>query len=131
MGVELGEWLAMDIPIVVPVRHPFAVAKSWLARGRPLDEMLRQYELLINVVDAANPLYLPLDSEFRDRYFTRLRLKVDLKLSTDWAVHASKMKGGDHKSQLEPVEMTAEHVDLITPLLLSPFFFRFYEPEAK
>ena len=125
---ELKDWLERGFPLVVPIRHPVAVAKSWLARRKPLEQMLEQFELLQSLVDPYQPLYLPLDSPHRDRYFTNLRLKVDLKLNTDWAVHKSKMKGGPHQAQLQPVALTDEHMELIGPLMLSDFFTQFYAP---
>ena len=121
---ELKLWLQLGIPIIVPLRHPPVVAESWLARAKPMAEMLRQWQILIDVVDLYEPLYLPLDSPNRDSYFTNLRLKTDLKLKTDWAVTA-------HDGELKPLYLTFEQQQQLGPLVFNEFFDRFYPPKAE
>ena len=123
---ELNEWLHRGVPLIVPLRHPLAVMRSWLARGKSVEEMCRQFELLFELVDPHQPLYLPLDSPLRDKYFTNLRLKVDLSLNTDWAKWRSKMKGSDHPAQLEPVTPTDEQMQMLEPVLKTPLMTTFY-----
>lgn len=127
---ELKDWLERGFPLVVPLRHPLAVAKSWKARRKPIEQLIRQYELLETLVDPYQPLYLPIDHPERDRYFTNLRLKVDLRLKTDWAVHASKAKGSDHQAQLEPVPLDKNDIKLLGPVMFGAFMGRFYPPKV-
>lgn len=129
VGTELRHWLDLGIPIVVPIRHPIAVLKSWLVRKKDPLELKKQFELLIKVVDPYKPLYLPLDSPDREDYLTDIRLKVDLGLKTDWKPYRSKLKGSDHRAQLEPVAPTAAGLEAIMPFLFHPLFENFYGVE--
>lgn len=124
---ELNNWLHEDVPLIVPLRHPVEVMHTWLRkRDKPLEVMLRQWQILYEHVDSFKPLYLPMDHAERDRYFTNLRLKTDLKLITDWAVVGSKRAGSDHPAQEQPVVPEPEHIEMMRELSYQPFFERFY-----
>jgi len=105
---ELLHWLHMGVPIVVPLRHPMEVARSWLARGKPISEMVRQFQILDELVEQFMPLYLPIDQPYRETYLHHLRLECDPNLNTDWQKVSSKVVGSDHPAQLKPVEPNAE-----------------------
>ena len=130
VATELKTWLDLGIPIVVPMRHPVTVLNSWLARGKDPDELKRQFDLLIGLVDAYKPIYLPIDSPNKEAFLTNLRLKVDLRLNTDWPVVASKIKGSEHRAQLEPIKPTLAHLGIIGPYSFHPLFERFYPPKV-
>lgn len=71
---------------VVPMRHPASVIESWLARDKPFEPLLTQWQILKTMVDPADPIYLPLDVPDRDRWLSELNCKLGLELQTDWPV---------------------------------------------
>ena len=125
-ATELGEWLNVDVPLIVPLRHPIEVAKSWLARDKPIERMVRQFQILNERVDCHNPLYLPIDHPYREQYFNYLRLATDLELSTEWPVIASKREGSTHRAQLTVPEPSAADIKLLVALAHTPLLNKFY-----
>ncbi len=123
---ELDDWLHMGVPIVVPLRHPMEVAKSWLARKKPIEEMVRQFQILAEVVDRHGPLYLPIDHADRETYLHHLRLEIDPNLDTDWPIVSSKVEGSEHPAQLQPVAPNQDDVDLLVALAHTPLLNKFY-----
>ena len=61
---RLGGWCSR-YEVVVPLRHPLAVATSWKARGKDLERLVCQWNILKNIVDEHDPMYLPIDSPDR------------------------------------------------------------------
>ena len=84
-SIYLPRWMEHQ-PLVVPMRHPASVVESWLARDKPIEPLLPQWEMLKTMVDPARPIYLPLDVPDRDRWLGELNGKLGLKLQTDWPV---------------------------------------------
>ena len=125
---ELNEWLKLtdDMPLVIPLRHPVDVLQSWLVRSKAPEQMMAQWKMLFDIDARYSPLYLPLDHDDRDAYFTNLRLKTDLKLKTTWPVVGSKVVGSDHIAQLKPVAPSPAHIDMMFELMDAPLFTRFY-----
>ena len=103
----------MDIPKIVPLRHPVEVAKSWKAREKKLSIMLRQWELLEEVVLPRNPMFLPVDHENRDVYFQVIREACDPNLATDWTPKGGKRVGSPHPAQLVVPDFTPEDIGLM------------------
>lgn len=126
VATELKDWLERGFPLVVPLRHPMEVAKSWLRRKKPIPQMVRQFELLVELVDPYKPMYLPLDHEFRERYLAAIRRECGTQIVTDWAVHASKREGGPHKAQLTLPEPSAADIELLVALAHTPLLNNFY-----
>ncbi len=120
---ELTDWLHMGVPIVVPLRHPMEVARSWLARGKPVSEMVRQFQILIECVDRHGPLYLPIDHDCRKTYLHHLRLECDPNLDTDWPIVPA--KNGDTKQQ-HVVEPNFEDYEYLARLHEMELLRRFY-----
>lgn len=77
------------IPII-PLRHPFVVEQSWLARGKDVSVMIQGFRNLSLFPQA---LYLPIDSMFREWYLARIRRTLGVPLDTEWEPVPS--KGGD------------------------------------
>ena len=123
---ELKQWMNMDIPKIVPLRHPVEVAKSWKAREKKLSIMLRQFELLEEVVLPRGPMFLPVDHEDRDRYFTNIRLKTDLKLNTDWEPKGGKRVGSPHPAQLKVPDFDGADIGLLLSLLKMDWLTEIY-----
>ena len=123
---ELKQWMNMDIPKIVPLRHPVEVAKSWKARGKKLSIMLTQFELLQEVVLPRNPLFLPVDHGNRDAYFDMIRLKADIKLNTDWTPHGGKRVGSGHPSQLTVPDFTPADLGLLLSLSAMDWLTQLY-----
>lgn len=82
----LNEALARGYPVIVPLRHPKLCAQSWTKRHKPVDVMLQQWQLLLDVVAPHKPLYLPLDLLDRGEYLERIALSVGVDLWTEWGV---------------------------------------------
>lgn len=125
-ATELGEWLNLGVPIIVPLRHPMEVARSWLSRKKPIEDLIRQYQMLVEVVDPHGPLYLPIDHPDRETYFWHLRLECDPTLDTDWPIVSSKREGSEHRAQLKPVEPNAEDYRQLEALHDCELLQRFY-----
>lgn len=93
--------------VVVPVRSPRAVALSWVARGKNLDQMLAQWDRLIALAADFPFAYLPLDSPRRNEFLTLLASRLEVPLTTDWA------EVGSFKSERAlPPEYDARLADL-------------------
>lgn len=123
---ELDEWLNLGIPVIVPLRHPMAVAKSWLARKKPIEEMIRQFQILVELVDPFGPLYLPIDHEHRELFLSRIRHECGSEIVTDWPIVASKVEGSDHQAQLKPVEPNHDEYRQLETLQGCELLNRFY-----
>ncbi len=132
-GIEYGhiypEWKRHFLPLIennltlIPLRHPFVVAKSWADRGGNPYEMIDMWDLLVDEIDPLNPVYLPIDSYVtRNGYLNALNIRTGLRLKTDWApVGAVNGNHGLRHHELEPDELMVELVDRI-----SGFLERFY-----
>lgn len=122
---ELMQWLHMGIPIIVPLRHPKEVARSWLARNKPLTDLVRQFKILEEVVDAFTPLYLPIDHYSRETALYQLQLECEPKLHTDWPVVGSRPHGEGHYCVVAPTEADYEQLKhLRENLFLQQFYQR-------
>lgn len=74
--------------IVVPLRHPARVKRSFEKRGWPIETYYEQWDNLIEVVAPLNPFYLHIDQE-DDREFELAELQKllpDYELPGDWPV---------------------------------------------
>lgn len=83
-----GEWKHLEpllkiYPALVPIRHPWSVALSWIRRGRDLTQLDSQFEQMQRV-DYWKPCYLPLDTEDRSEWIESARDRLNLPLATDW-----------------------------------------------
>lgn len=123
---ELTDWLHMGVPIVVPLRHPIEVARSWLARKKPISQMVRQFEILEQQVDGFKPLYLPIDHYDRNTYLHYLRLEIDPNIDTDWPIVGGKQEGSDHAEQLAYVEPNFDDYEYLQKLHESELLHSFY-----
>lgn len=113
---ELTEWLELGLPLVVPLRHPVEVAKSWKARDKSLKIMLRQWQLLEELVLPYQPYFLPVDHDYRDVYFQVIKEAINPEIMTDWQIVGSKREGSGHKSNLTVPDFTADDICNIQPL---------------
>ena len=108
--------------IVVPLRHPRAVAQSWKNRGKPIvshekhEPMVAMWRTLIDVIAPLNPFYVPVDIESRDEYLAKLGKKIKRKLVTDWRAKSD----GYMTTPLNDGDEAA-----VKRLLADPFFARF------
>ena len=80
----------LDHPILVPLRHPNLVAESWRRRGKPLNELIENFNLLVNEIDPLKPHYLPIDVPDRQGYLDKINQDLNLNLTTDWSIENSK-----------------------------------------
>jgi hypothetical protein len=114
-----------DPSIIVPLRHPMEVAKSWKrrpGRGLELDKLPYWWQYMIGLVDPAKPWYLPLDVPDRDGYLDQINFDLGLSLKTDWAVKREELASIPVDSKLTPVERRRVQ-DMIVKG--APFFSRF------
>ena len=109
--------------LVVPMRHPMAVAQSWANRGKPIAEhpvhepMIKLFRNLIEHVVPLNPLYLPVDVPNRDKYLRALSDVVGRELKTDWA------PASHH--EIAPAKLFDDDIAAVHELLRDPFFEEF------
>ena len=118
---QLDGWLAKnkaeDLPIIVPMRHPFSVAHSWRNRSEPVEKMFEQYRYLTEICEQSKSLFLPVDHRDRDFYLAHMALELDTELETDWEPYGHK----NGCSYLDPDEQRQ-----IAELVASPFVSKFY-----
>jgi hypothetical protein len=110
--------------VVVPLRHPLAVAQSWANRGKPIAEhpvhepMIRLWRNLIEHVVPLKPYYLPVDIEKRETYLKRLGKALGREIKTTW-----------HRVSHHPVERAAQlfddDIEAVLDLIKHPFFKEF------
>jgi hypothetical protein len=110
--IARAEELALEMPLVIPFRHPYRVEHSWNARARPLPEMFDCYRTLLERFLPLRPYFMPVDSDRREEALQRLSEGVGARLTTDWSV-VNGMKN-THKLKLEdfkPSKMVLELAD--------------------
>lgn len=112
----------LPYPMLIPLRHPYLVAESWVRRGKPLSELADNFRLLVNELDPLNPLYLPIDVDNRQDYLDKINKDLGLSLSTNWNVENSK----ETTYNLSHKDLTPEPimVDLVEDI--EGFIKRFY-----
>ena len=75
----------LDLPILVPMRHPARVYESWFRRKRKkIIDCDIQFGNMIDVVHPHNPMYLVIDHDERDKRLSEISDKLGVKLSTEW-----------------------------------------------
>lgn len=110
--------------VIVPIRHPIEVAKSWKRRGKNPQELPTWWRLLTGVVDPAKPRYLALDQPgVRNWQLADINLNFDLDLKTDWPV--VREVDGHH---VEDVELTPKEMATCGLVMYAakPFLDRWY-----
>ncbi len=80
------EWWLQKYPCIVPMRHPLAVAASWKAREKSLDDLAGQWSILKEHVDKYEPMYLPVDSPDRMHWLDTISRNIGQDLQTNWPV---------------------------------------------
>jgi hypothetical protein len=109
--------------IVVPLRHPLAVAQSWKNRGKPIvshpkhEPMVAMWRTLIDVIAPRKPFYVPVDSDQREVYLAKLGKALRRRLKTDW-----KFKSDGYLM----TPLNDEDEAAVKSLLADPFFEQFY-----
>lgn len=114
--------LLEDNTVVIPLRHPKVVAKSWQARKKDELEMIEAWRCLVNDVDAFNPHYLPVDADNRDEHLKKLNADLGLDLETDWQPKGVKQ----NNSHLRHHDITATPAVDALCKQIQPFLNRFY-----
>lgn len=71
--------------MVVPLRDPVEIYRSWRRRGRSVSYLREQLEILSNGVHGYDPIYVPLDHGDRDMQLLKVEEAFGIKLQTDWA----------------------------------------------
>ncbi len=108
--------------IIIPLRHPKVVAKSWADRKKDEQELIECFECLVNDVDKFDPYYLPLDSDRRDEYLQKINEGLGLDLVTDWGAKGVKQ----NNQSLRHTDVTASRNVEALCERIKPFLDRFY-----
>ena len=111
------------LPIIIPLRHPISVAKSWRVRGEPLEAMFDQWALLAEIVDVSRPLFLPVDHPERDEFLREMSGQLNMDLQTRWKKYGS--KPGSNDVVLTPVDTLA-----VQELIANTFLKYFYTEDV-
>ena len=73
--------------IVVPLRHPTKVLRSYKAKGFPTLEMFHeQWNNMINIISTLDPFYLHIDCEERDLELQAISDCLNVDLPNEWPV---------------------------------------------
>lgn len=115
--------LAEDHPVIIPLRHPKAIARSWQARNKDLKTLCRDFHTLIDQYDRLKPLYLPLDSPKREDFLEAINQALGVQLVTDWIP-----KGVDHSNDsIDYRTVVADPCIQVLCAEIKPFLDRFYD----
>lgn len=75
----------LELPILIPMRHPARVYESWFRRKRKkIENCTKQFSNLINVAYPKNPMFLVIDHEDREKRLAEIASFLDISLKTDW-----------------------------------------------
>ena len=80
-----GDFLS-SVTLIVPLRHPHRVLKSFIHRGRELSAYKEQWDNMINLVAPLNPMYLHIDNDIRDEQLALINKTLGKEFHTDWRV---------------------------------------------
>lgn len=105
--------LVNEMPLVIPLRHPFVVEESWKRRTKPIDEMIRNFKLLETFM-TYDPYFLPVDSERREDALQAMRDGLNIPFETEWPIRNSACGTGDYRFEdMQPSpEVTALAEDM-------------------
>ena len=70
--------------VVVPLRAPLQVSKSWANRGRPHADLCGRMVAQMEYCNHHDVNFLPVDAMNRDAYLTILSMVLGKDLKTDW-----------------------------------------------
>lgn len=110
-----------EIPVLIPVRHPYVVAESWKRKNKPIGELVIAYKLLNQIKDKT-PYYLAVDSLEREQQLAEINCKLQLNLQTDWEPRNVKT----NTYYLRPDELEPDPLILQVMDEMSEFFSLFY-----
>lgn len=111
--------------VVIPIRHPYLVAESWIRREQPLDRMLAAYRRLPALYDTG-AMFVPIDSLDRDKYIQRINDALDIKLKPDWGTVVNGFKN-THTLTHKDLNPLPEVKQLANDI--SQFLANFYETD--
>jgi hypothetical protein len=114
--------LALEMPLIVPLRHPYRVEESWKRRGKSVAELVSCFDTLAEKFAPLRPCFMPVDSPRREEALQELSGELGVELSTDWAVVHG--EAGTHSLALEDLSPSPPVVDLVARL--APLLSRFY-----
>lgn len=72
-----------EFTTVVPIRHPYLVAESWMRREQRLERMYAAYRRLPYLYEMG-ALFVPVDSPERDSFIERMNDKLGTNIRPDW-----------------------------------------------
>ncbi len=106
--------LAQAMPLIIPFRHPYRVANSWNARGKPLDEMFACFRVFTERFLPLNPHLMPIDSPRRAEVLAQISRTIGVDLRTDGSV----INGvrGTHKVKFEDLKPSKKVIELAKSL---------------
>jgi len=76
-------------PWVVPMRHPYEVAKTWKGRKKDLGYLKMLYDIHLSSVAPNKPYYVVVDGPNRDRQLQAVNRLTGFNVETDWHKEAS------------------------------------------
>jgi len=84
--VELAKRLIEDrgFPLIVTLRHPYLVEKSWIGRNKSVPNMINAFYVLGDLIKEYDPYVLPVDSPVREHCLELMREGLNLNLRTNW-----------------------------------------------
>lgn len=107
----------LPFPIVVPMRHPEAVFRSWKSRAKSVNALMMQYEMLKAFIAPAEPFYLPIDTPDRDEYLDKLSKLTGKHIHSRWPVVSSCGK---------TAELNDNEMNMVRSVMSDGFFDPFY-----
>ena len=78
-----------NLPLIVPLRHPFLTEESWRRRGKENEGMIHGFRNLMDRLYPLDPYWMPVDSEKRVQCLEILNQGLDLEIFTQWAPERS------------------------------------------
>ena len=108
-------------PLIIAMRHPFLVEKSWKGRNKPVKTMIEGFRQLDLIYREFKPMVMPVDSEKqREKCLKQMAKKLDLDLTTQWRP----INISQSTCELKPADVrpSGEVQDLVKDMKLMKFY---------
>lgn len=121
-GLVQGLILARDLPLIVPLRHPYLTEESWRRRGKENHDMITGFRNLMERLYPLNPFWMPVDSPKRVECLEFMGKCMEIDFQTDWDPQRS--IGATYDYTWEDMDPSPEVIDLAESM--APLLERFY-----
>jgi hypothetical protein len=115
--------LALSMPLIMPLRHPFRVEESWKRRGESAKRMMRAYINMLDSLRSFVSVWVPIDGDpiRRHQAHARLSKEAGKTLVIDWDTVINS-KHGTHHVDLKTLDPSDDVRDLMRDPLMADYY---------